>query len=73
MLLIATAAPVVGVAYFSWPVGSLVSLVAMLFAVPPLKTVLSFEDPRELIPALGGTARVVALYGGLLALGLGVG
>ena len=39
----------------------------------PLRTVFQYSHPSELIPALGATARVVALYGGLLALGLGLG
>ena len=73
MLVVAAVVPVVGVLFFSWPTASLISLVALLLCLRPLRTVLSHRDPRELIPALGGTARVVAVYGGLLALGLGVG
>jgi len=73
MLLIAVAVPIAGVLSFSWPPASLLSLLALLIGVGPLRTVLSYTDPRELIPTLGGTARIVALYGGLLALGLGLG
>jgi hypothetical protein len=35
--------------------------------------VFRYRDPRELIPALGATARVTAIYGALLTLGLGLG
>jgi hypothetical protein len=35
--------------------------------------VYGYNDPRELIPALGATARVTAVYGILLTLGLGLG
>ena len=73
MLAVACAVPLVGVTRFGWPAASLVALLAVAGAVRPLRTVLGYEHPRELIPALGGTARVVALYGGLLALGLGLG
>ena len=73
MLLVAAVVPVVGVLSFAWPTASLISLAALLLCLPSLRTVLRYSDPRELIPALGGTARVVALYGGLLALGLGAG
>lgn len=72
-LLVAAAVPVTGVVLLGWPAPSLAALGALVFGAGPLKTVLGFADPRELIPALGGTARVVALYGALLALGLGLG
>lgn len=73
MLVIALVVPPVGVLRFAWPAASLAALAALPLAVAPLRAVLSYDHPRELIPALGGTARVVALYGGLLALGLGLG
>ncbi|MCH8812903.1 MAG: hypothetical protein IID07_13820, partial [Gemmatimonadetes bacterium] len=38
-------------------------------ASPPI-LIMTKDDPRELIPALAGTARVVGLYGLLLAAGL---
>jgi 1,4-dihydroxy-2-naphthoate octaprenyltransferase len=73
MLLLAVAVPITGVASFSWPLASLAALLALPVGIGPLRTVLDYGDPRELNPALGATARVVALYGGLLALGLGLG
>lgn len=73
MLGVGAAVPVVGVAWLGWPVWTLLSLLALGLAVPPVRTVLRFEDPRELLPALGATARVVVVYGVLLGIGLGVG
>jgi 1,4-dihydroxy-2-naphthoate octaprenyltransferase len=63
----------VGVVTYGWPVATLGALAALVMAIGPLRLVLSDADARELIPALGGTARVVALYGAVLALGLGLG
>lgn len=73
LLVIAAVVPLVGVRMFSWPPWALLSLAVVPLAITPIRTVLVYADPRELIPALGGTARVVALYGGLLALGLAFG
>lgn len=73
MLGVAAAVPLVGWAVYGWPLLSLVSLVFVPLSVAPLRAVLSYEDPRELLPALGGTARAVALYGLLLAVGLAFG
>ncbi len=73
LLAVAAVVPVVGVRMFSWPPWALLSLAVVPLAVTPIRTVLVYADPRELIPALGATARVVALYGGLLALGLALG
>jgi 1,4-dihydroxy-2-naphthoate polyprenyltransferase len=72
-LIVAGAVPVVGVVRLDWPSLSLMALGVAPLCLSPLRAVFRYEDPRELIPALGGTARVVALYGGLLALGLGLG
>jgi len=65
----AAAVPAVGVVVHGWPLGSLVSLFAVVAAVRPLRTVLGFDDPRELNDALVGTAKAAGLYGGLFALG----
>lgn len=73
LILFALVAPVVGVLFFGWPIASLVALVAAPFCREPLRAVANFSNPRELIPALGATARVVAIYGLSLALGLGLG
>jgi 1,4-dihydroxy-2-naphthoate octaprenyltransferase len=56
-----------------WPPAALAALLVAPLCWSPLRAVLRYRDPRELIPALGGTARVTALYGVLLALGLGLG
>ena len=72
-LAVSAAVPVVGVLRFEWPLLSLAALGVAPLCVRPLRTVFQHSHPSELIPALGATARVVALYGGLLALGLGLG
>lgn len=73
LLLVAAAVPIVGVAALDWPRAALAALVAFAPALSPTRTVLSYAAPAELIPALGQTARVVVLYGVLLALGLAFG
>jgi len=73
LLLVAGVVPLAGVALFDWPAAVLAALLVAPLCAAPLGAVMSAEDPRELIAALGGTARVVALYGGLLAIGLAVG
>lgn len=73
MLLVAAAVPILGWLRYGWPVWTLVSLAFVPLTVGPLRTVLTFVDHRELLPALGGTARAVALYGVLLGVGLAFG
>ena len=73
MLLAAVAVPVVGVLRLSWPATALAALAAIPLAVAPTRTVLDFSHPRELLPVLGATARVVVVYGVLLGLGLAAG
>lgn len=73
LLALAAAAPVVGVVRFAWPLTTLGALLAMPLARGPLHAVMRHTHPRELLPALGGTARVVIVYGALLALGLALG
>lgn len=73
LLLVGALVPVLGVVFLGWPVGALGALLAMPLAVPPSRAVLRFEHPRELLPALGGTSRVVVLYGALLGAGLALG
>ena len=54
-------------------VGAPVALLAGAATVSPLTLIMTRDDPRELIPALAGTARLVGLYGLLLAAGLAFG
>lgn len=70
LLALAMAAPVVGVVWFAWSPWSLVALVAGVVALGPLGSVFSFETHGELDPVLASTARVLAIYGVLLSLGL---
>jgi 1,4-dihydroxy-2-naphthoate octaprenyltransferase len=73
LLAVGLAVPVVGAAWLGWPGATLVSLAVALPAVGPLRRVFGFSEPAELLPALGGTARVVAVYGVLLGLALAFG
>ncbi len=66
-------APVLGVGLYQWPSAALIALAAGAASVSPVTLVMTRDDPRELIPALAGTARVVGLYGVLLAAGLAFG
>ena len=66
-------APVLGVGLYQWPPAALIALAAGAASVSPVTLVMTRDDPRELIPALAGTARVVGLYGVLLAAGLAFG
>ena len=65
--------PVLGVALYGWPGPALVALGAGIAAITPVTLVMTKDDARELVPALPGTARVVALYGVLLGVGLAFG
>lgn len=57
------AVPVVGVPMYGWPAAALLVPALAFLAAVPLRRVMMFRDPSELRPALGETARVVALYG----------
>lgn len=70
LLALGAAVPLVGVSWFGWPKAALASLVVYGAALSPLRSVMSFERPAQLLPALGGTARIVALYGVLLGAAL---
>ena len=73
LMAVGLAAPVLGVAVYQWPPVALIALAAGAASVSPVTLVMTTDDPRELIPALAGTARVVGLYGVLLAAGLAFG
>lgn len=73
LLVVAFSAPLVGIAWFSWPLATAAALVTLVLAVSPTRRVLGFAEARELLPALGETSRVVAIYGALLGLGLALG
>jgi 1,4-dihydroxy-2-naphthoate octaprenyltransferase len=70
LLGLAAAVPPVGTGLFAWPPTVHVATLALVLAAFPARRVLGFTDPRELLPALGQTARVVAVYGVLLGTAL---
>jgi 1,4-dihydroxy-2-naphthoate octaprenyltransferase len=70
LLTLAAIVPPLGVLLFAWPAWSLVAPVALVWTIAPTRVVLAHASPRELLPALGGTARALAVYGAALALGL---
>lgn len=65
----AMAVPLLGWTYLGWPPWTLLALGSAALLAGPTRRVLGWRDPRELNPALGGTARGVAWYAGLLAVG----
>ena len=66
LLGLGAAVPAAGVYGFEWPVSTLASLVVFIGAISPLRAVMGFDTPAQLLPALGGTARLVAAYGIIL-------
>jgi 1,4-dihydroxy-2-naphthoate octaprenyltransferase len=73
LLALAALVPPVGVVLLGWPAWSLVALGALALSIAPTRVVFAHATPRELLPALGATARVLAVYGAGLALGLAIG
>ena len=51
---------------------SLLALGAAAFAIGPVRRIASGTSGRALVPVLGVTGRLQLVYGGLLALGLGM-
>ena len=70
---VALSVPVVGWWALDWPPLALASFAAFALAVAPIRRVIGFRHPAELVPALGQTARFLAVYGALLAIGLAFG
>ena len=70
---LALAVPPLGVLALDWPVAALAALLAAPLAASPTRAVLTHVLPKELLPALGGTARMLAAYGIALAAGLAFG
>lgn len=70
LILAAFLVPPLGVLLYDWSVGTLLVVGALPAAGPPARAVLGYREPRELNPALGGTARMLLLYAALLTVGL---
>ena len=70
LLALGAAVPFAGWIGGFWSAGGTVALLAFALAMPSLRIVFGFRDPRELNAALAGTARMVGAYGLLFAAGL---
>jgi 1,4-dihydroxy-2-naphthoate octaprenyltransferase len=73
LLGVAAVVPALGVIWFGWPAPVHVATAGLALAAAPVRRVLTFREPRDLLPALGQTARLVALYGVLLGGALALG
>ncbi|MDZ7778895.1 MAG: 1,4-dihydroxy-2-naphthoate polyprenyltransferase [Gemmatimonadota bacterium] len=73
LLLVALVVPPLGVAMYAWPPSVVLAVLGVFTARRPLRTVLTYRSEEDLLPTLPQTARAVALYGGLMALGFAVG
>lgn len=69
LLAAAAAVPAIGVLAAGWSAWTLLGSGAVALALSPLRTVIGFQDPRELNPALGATAQAAGFYGLLFAVG----
>ena len=71
LVLAGAAVPAIGVFAWDWPMFAVgASVAALALCSPPLRTVWLHQEPRALLPALGQTARAVAVYGLLLGAAL---
>lgn len=71
LLAVAAVVPAFGIVMYGWPIAVAAAGVLMaVLCVPPLRAVWGHRDPGDLLPALGQTARGVALYGIVLAAAL---
>ena len=69
LFFLAALAPVLGILVLGWSLWTLLAWAGLLRGRDALTRVQGFEDPRDLLPALGGTARALTGYAALLALG----
>jgi 1,4-dihydroxy-2-naphthoate octaprenyltransferase len=67
---LAALVPVVGVGVYGWPSTGLLAILGLLAAGGAVRTVWSYEHPRELLAALPATALGLVVYSAGLALGL---
>jgi len=73
LLITGLATPVVGISNFDWPASVLVVLLTLIFAISPLRLIMSSSDPKVLMSTLPSTARMVGVYAASLSFGLLVG
>ena len=72
----AIAVPILGFSLFSWTPWAFMALHALIPLAKPVKAVVTYrlaDDPRVLIPALGGTAMGAGLFGLILGAALALG
>ena len=68
LILIGAAVPGTGISVYHWPLPAIIAgAAAAALCSRPMRIVWTHRGPQDLIPALGQTARVVAVYG--IALG----
>ena len=72
-LLVAAAVPPLGALWLSWSWWGMLALAGLLPCAPALRRVFDYRNRAALNPALGQTARGVALWGAGLGLGLALG
>jgi 1,4-dihydroxy-2-naphthoate octaprenyltransferase len=73
LILVGLTVPVLGITAFQWGIPTLLTLIAVLPLARHVPAILDFSpsnDPRTLIPPLGGTAQAAGLYGLLLGVTL---
>ena len=76
LFLMGFGAPLVGMVFYGWSPWVLLAFGAAVPLLSPARIVASYargDDPRTLIPPLGGTAQAAGLYGLLLGAGLALG
>lgn len=76
LLVMGLGAPVVGIVFYGWPAWALLSLASALPLLPSARVLTLYapgDDPRILIPPLGGVAQAAGLYGLLLGMSLALG
>jgi len=76
LLVMGLGAPVVGMIFYNWSAWVLLSLGSAFPLLSSARVLTSYapgQDPRILIPPLGGVAQAAGLYGLLLGMGLALG
>ena len=70
LLLLAGLVPLVGMGRFGWPPAVGAAWIGLLAALPAARKVARFQEPADLLPALGETARALLVWSVGLSVGL---